>query len=81
MTWFSKKSKFSNSFTLEPAKFINEVHIDVSHYPDLHKQLLLLQLTKEDLAVLKQLQPEVEQLIPNMVEYISYFTGDSLEST
>lgn len=82
MTWFSKNNSSSNSFILEPSKYIDQVHIDVKDYPMLHKQLQLLNLTKEDLAILKQLQPEVVDVIPKMVDqfYIAIRNNSDLIS-
>ena len=68
VNWFSKSSKASNQLFLDPAKYANEVNLDISKYPELIKQLQLLKLTREDLAIIKQLQPYAHNLIPIMVE-------------
>ncbi|MEG0472227.1 MAG: globin-coupled sensor protein [Solibacillus sp.] len=68
VNWFSKSSKASNRTFFDPAKYSNEVHLDISKYPELNKQLQLLKLTREDLAILKQLQPYTHDLIPVMVD-------------
>ena len=65
---FSKSSKLSNQPFFDIAKYSHEVYLDVSKYPDLNKQLQILNLTKEDLAIIKQLEPYASELIPIMVE-------------
>ena len=66
MSLFNKKTSFS--YNLEPSKYIQDVYIDVSSHSELQKQLKLLKFTTQDLAILKQLQPEMEPYIPSMVE-------------
>ncbi len=61
----AQKNQVSNFFQVE--KYLNDVQLDLSQYPDLLKQVELIQLRKEDLAILKQLQPLTEELIPSMV--------------
>lgn len=78
ITWLSKSAKNANKPFFETTKFIREVHLDVSKYPDLNKQLQLLKLTKEDLAIVKQLQPHAGELIPVMVE--QFYASISLSS-
>lgn len=68
MSWFSKNSSANYSITLTPENFKNDVRLDVSNYPNLQKQLQLLNLTVDDLAIIKQLQPLAKDLIPAMVE-------------
>ena len=68
VTWFSKSSKDSHQPFFDSANYSHDVHLDVSKYPDLNKQLQLLHLTKEDLAIIKQLEPYASDLIPLMVE-------------
>ncbi|MEK4427521.1 globin-coupled sensor protein [Solibacillus sp. FSL K6-1523] len=68
VNWFSKSSKASNQTFFDPAKYSNEVYLDISKYPELNKQLQLLKFTREDLAIIKQLQPYAHDLIPVMVE-------------
>lgn len=67
-TWFSKTTKSSNHPFFDTARFSQEIFLDISNYPELHKQLQLLKLTTDDLAIIKQLQPYTEELIPHMVE-------------
>lgn len=68
MSWFSKNSSSSYSITLTPENFKSSVQLDVLNHPNLQKQLQLLNLTLEDLAIIKQLQPLAKDLIPEMVE-------------
>lgn len=68
MSWFSKNSSSSYAITLTPENFKSGVQLDVLNHPNLQKQLQLLNLTLEDLAIIKQLQPLAKDLIPEMVE-------------
>lgn len=78
ITWLSKSTQASNKPFFDTNKYIQEVHLDISKYPDLNKQLQLLKLTKEDLAVIKQLQPYATDLIPTMVD--QFYASISLSS-
>ncbi|MFL0506381.1 protoglobin domain-containing protein [Ureibacillus sp. 179-F W5.1 NHS] len=68
----------ANYFEVE--KYINEVELDVAKYPDLTKQIQLIKLTKEELAILRQLKPFTEQFIPEMVNqfYAAIMQSDHL---
>lgn len=68
MSWFTKNSSPSYSVVLTPENFKGTVQLEVSNHPILQKQLQLLNLTIEDLAIIKQLQPLAKDLIPTMVE-------------
>ena len=68
MGWFTKKNDGDYSITLTPEKYKQYVKLDVSSYPKLQKQLQLLNLTVEDLSIIKQLQPLTKDLIPEMVD-------------
>ncbi|MDM5250913.1 MULTISPECIES: globin-coupled sensor protein [unclassified Lysinibacillus] len=76
MSWFTKNSNASYSITLTPEAFQNNVRLDVSNHPRLQKQLQLLDLSTEDLTIIKQLQPLAKDLIPKMVE--QFYTAISL---
>ena len=67
MGWFTKKNDSDYTITLTPETYKHNVQLDVSRYPKLQKQLQLLNLTTEDLAIIKQLQPLTKDLIPEMV--------------
>lgn len=80
MAIFFKQSKVNvNSIILEPDQYIRNVQLDLSKYPELQKQLQLLNLTTVDLAILKQLQPLVNNHIPTIVE--NFYTAISLNPT
>lgn len=68
MSWFTKKNDSRYSITLAPENYKNDVQLDVSNHPKLEKQLQLLDLTIEDLAIIKQLQPFAKDLVPEMVD-------------
>lgn len=75
--WFTKKTTEQTTF-FETSKYVQQVQLDVHNYPDLVKQLQLLNLTTEDLAILKQLQPLAKDLVPTMVE--QFYSAISLQS-
>lgn len=68
MSIFRKNLKNNQSSYFEIDQYIGEVQLDVAKYPNLKKQIELIQLTVEDLAILKQLKPFTEQFIPKMVD-------------
>ena len=67
MSIFKKNLQKRNSHYFEVEKYINEVQLNLSNYPVLQNQIQLINLTLEDLAILKQLKPLTEQFIPEMV--------------
>ncbi|MCM3387655.1 globin-coupled sensor protein [Ureibacillus chungkukjangi] len=67
MSIFKKNLQKRNSHYFEVEKYINDVQLNLSNYPVLQNQIQLINLTKEDLAILKQLKPLTEQFIPEMV--------------
>lgn len=75
---FSRATKVSNKPYFDIANYAQQVNLDVSNYPTLHKQLQLLKFTKDDLAVIKQLEPFAQQLVPVMVE--QFYGAISLSS-
>lgn len=68
MSWFNKKNSQTkqNSF-FNTEKYLHQVRLDVKSDAQLLKQLELIKLTKEDLAIIKQLQSYIEPIIPKMV--------------
>ncbi|WP_397536608.1 protoglobin domain-containing protein [Rummeliibacillus pycnus] len=66
--WSSKHNakKGENYFKID--QYIGQVTLDLSKHPELQKQIQLLQLTKEDLAIIKQLQPISKDLTLEMVD-------------
>lgn len=67
MSIFRKHSNKQNSYHLDIQQYINDVQLDLAKYPTLLKQIELIQLTKEDLAILRQLKPLTEEFVPEMV--------------
>ncbi|WP_339214538.1 globin-coupled sensor protein [Solibacillus sp. FSL W8-0372] len=65
---FARATKVSKKTYFDIDKYSQEVSLDVSKYPDLNKQLQLLKLTNDDLAIIKQLEPFAPEIIPTMVE-------------
>ena len=64
---FNMSREKSNATFFKVDEYIHQVHLNLSAYPELSKQLQLLDLTKKDLAILKQLQPYSQDIIPVMV--------------
>ena len=67
MSIFRRNQQKHNAPYFKVEKYINEVQLNLSNYPTLLNQIQLIKLTKEDLAILKQLKPLSEQFIPEMV--------------
>lgn len=65
---FNKSTEKSKTAFFKTDEYIHQVNLDLSAYPELKKQLQLLNLTKADLAILKQLQPLAVDTIPVMVD-------------
>ena len=65
MSWFKKHEA---SPFLNVDAYVHTVKLDVSNHLDLHTQIELLQLTTRDLAILKQIQPLIQPVIPRLVD-------------
>lgn len=65
---FNMSREKSNTSFFKVDEYIQQVHLNLASYPEPSKQLQLLNLTKKDLAILKQLQPYAQDLIPVMVD-------------
>lgn len=65
MSWFKKHE--ATPF-LNADAYLHTVKLDVSNHEDLHTQIELLQLTTRDLAILKQIQPLIQPVIPRLVD-------------
>lgn len=76
--WFSKSATKSAAPYFKINDYVHKVQLDISHNADLSKQIELLKLTKEDLAVLKQLEPQITPFIPEMVD--EFYGAISLSS-
>ena len=68
MVIFKSKPIKHSSYCLEVEKYLSQVQLDFSKYPELLKHVQLIKLNKEDLAVLRQLKPLSVDFIPNMVD-------------
>ncbi|NGQ96791.1 globin-coupled sensor protein [Brevibacillus sp. SYP-B805] len=58
----------SHFFAEDEASYLAAVRLDVNNNSDLDKQLLMIQLTPEDLAVIKQLQPVIVEHLEALVD-------------
>lgn len=67
LNFYNKNKKNTVSSYFDQNSYLQNVELNISKYPDLLKQVELINLTKEDLAILKQLQPLSEKFIPTMV--------------
>ena len=63
---FNMSREKSKATFFKVDEYIHQVHLNISAYPELSKKLQLLDLTKKDLAILKQLQPYSQDVIPVM---------------
>lgn len=63
---FSKPKQPPSLFHLDKA--IKEVELDLSTFPGLSKQVELLDLTKEDLAIISHFKQYTHELVPMMVD-------------
>lgn len=65
---YNKENKSNYNQFFDEEKYIHEVGINVSANPIVAKQIEMVQLTKKELAILKQLKPLIENYIPKMVD-------------
>lgn len=72
----SKDNKSISKPFFDVNQYVQEVLIDVSHDPVIAKQMNIIHLTKNDLAILRQLKPLIENYIPKMVQ--SFYDNISL---
>ena len=63
---FSKPKQPTSHFHLDEAA--QKVELDLTTYPGLAKQILLLDLTKEDLAIISHFKQYAAELVPLMVD-------------
>ncbi|HWI48664.1 MAG TPA: globin-coupled sensor protein [Rummeliibacillus sp.] len=66
--WSSKRNAKKNENYFKIDQYIGQVTLELSKHPELRKQIQLLQLTTEDLAIIKQLQPISQDLTVEMVD-------------
>lgn len=64
----TKNNKSISKPFFDVNQYVQEVLIDVSHDPVIAKQMNIIHLTKNDLAILRQLKPIIENDIPKMVQ-------------
>ncbi|WP_431028466.1 globin-coupled sensor protein [Lysinibacillus sp. LZ02] len=69
INFFNKSREKLKATFFQVEKYAQQVELNLSAYPELMKQLQLLNLTKKDLAILKQLQPYAQDFIPLMVNH------------
>lgn len=79
--WSSKRNINKNDKYFNINQYIGQVTLDLSKHPELQKQIQLLQLTTEDLAIIKQLQPISKELIDEMVNNFYGSISQSSELT
>lgn len=73
------REKRSNSTRfLDIGKYISEVQLDVTNYPDIQKQIEIIGLTKEDLAIIRQLKPYADKFIPTIAN--EFYSSISLSN-
>ncbi|ETT88634.1 globin-coupled sensor protein [Viridibacillus sp. FSL R5-0477] len=66
--WTMRRTRKEKEPYFQTENYMNRVTLNVTRHHDIQKQFQLLDLTKQDLAILKQLQPLTQELINEMVE-------------
>jgi heme-based aerotactic transducer len=76
---FKSKKATNKSIVLDPQTWQEQVILDLSHNKELEKQIQMIDLTKKDLAVIRQLQshiqPHLEDLVTHFYQAIEYGSG------
>lgn len=79
VTMFKSKKATNKSIVLDPQTWQEQVILDLSHNKELEKQIQMIDLTKKDLAVIRQLQPHIqphlEDLVTHFYQAIEYGSG------
>lgn len=79
VTMFKSKKATNKSIVLEPQTWQEQVILDLSHNKELEKQIQMIDLTKNDLAVIRQLQPHIqphlEDLVTHFYQALEYGSG------
>lgn len=70
VTMFKSKKATNKSIVLDPQTWQEQVILDLSHNKELEKQIQMIDLTKYDLAVIRQLQPHIQ---PHLEELVTHF--------
>lgn len=76
VTLFKSKKSSSKSIVLDPQSWQEQAILDVSHNKELEKQIQMIDLTKTDLAVIRQLhsyvQPHLEDLVTQFYKALGH---------
>lgn len=79
VTMFRSKKATNKSVVLDPQTWQEQVILDLSHNKELEKQIQMIDLTKNDLAVIRQLQPHIqphlEDLVTQFYQALEYGSG------
>ena len=79
VTMFRSKKATNKSIVLDPQTWEEQVILDLSHNKELEKQIQMIDLTKHDLAVIRQLQPHIqphlEDLVTHFYQALEYGSG------
>ncbi|WP_394190789.1 globin-coupled sensor protein [Paenisporosarcina quisquiliarum] len=79
VTMFKSKKATNKSIVLDPQTWQEQVILDLSHNKELEKQIQMIDLTKNDLAVIRQLQPHIqphlEDLVTHFYQALEYGSG------
>ena len=70
VTMFRSKKATNKSIVLDPQTWEEQVILDLSHNKELEKQIQMIDLTKHDLAVIRQLQPHIQ---PHLEDLVTHF--------
>lgn len=79
VTMFKSKKATNKSIVLNLQTWQEQVILDLSHNKELEKQIQMIDLTKNDLAVIRQLQPHIqphlEDLVTHFYQALEYGSG------
>ncbi|MET1013336.1 MAG: globin-coupled sensor protein [Paenisporosarcina sp.] len=67
VTMFRSKKTTTKSIVLDTQSWQEQVILDLSHNKELEKQIQMIDLTKNDLAIIRQLQPYVQPQLEDLV--------------
>lgn len=70
VTMFRSKKATNKSIVLDPQTWQEQVILDLSQNKELEKQIQMIDLTKNDLAVIRQLQPHIQ---PHLEDLVTHF--------
>lgn len=70
VTMFKSKKATNKSIVLDSQTWQDQVILDLSHNKELEKQIQMIDLTKHDLAVIRQLQPHIQ---PHLEDLVTHF--------